>query len=341
MEVTIRDIAKIAKVAPSTVSRALNNKGRMSNATRERIRQLAQELGYHPNINAKGLATNRTGNIGIIIHKRHKPLPGSFYDFYGTIIIEVEEEAGNQGYNFIFSSVDSKPIVPRCVQERRVDGLIIMGCDIGKDLILKLKGDGIPLVLVDNHIEKVDSVAVDNTGGAYKAVEHLIELGHRKIGFIAERLTDLSFEERFEGYKLALKEHGLHYNPALVAEGFKRPDHGYVAMKKLLERAIPSAVFAANDSTAVGAIKAIKENGLRVPDDIAIVGFDDGGLASQAVPPLTTVRVFRDKMASAAAKRLIELIENPDQPPIQLRLPTELIIRESCGGRRKRQLQTG
>ncbi len=335
MEITIKDIAKMAKVAPSTVSRALNNKGRMSNATRERILRLAQELGYHPNINAKGLATNRTGNIGIIIHRRHKPLPGSFYDFYGTIIIGVEEEAGNQGYNFIFSSVDSEPVVPRCVQERRVDGLVIMGCDISRDLILKLKDDGVPLVLVDHHMEGVDSVAVDNTGGAYKAVEYLIELGHREIGFIAERLTDLSFEERFEGYKLALKEHGLRYDPALIAEGFKRPDHGYVAMKKLLEQGTLSAVFAANDSTAVGAIRAIKEEGLRVPDDIAVVGFDDGGLASQAVPPLTTVRVYREKMASAAAKRLIELIENPDQSPVQLTLPTKLIVRESCGGRRR------
>jgi len=336
MEITIKDIAKMAKVAPSTVSRALNNKGRMSSATRERIRQLAQELGYHPNINAKGLATNRTGNIGIIIHKRHKPLPGSFYDFYGTIIIGVEEEAGNQGYNFIFSSVDGEFVVPRCVKERRVDGLIIMGCDISKDLISKLKDDGVPLVLVDNHIDGVDSVAVDNTGGAYKAVEYLIKLGHRKIGFIAERFTDLSFKERFEGYKLALSEHGLQYNPDLVAEGLTRPDHGYVAMKKLLGRGTPSAVFAANDSTAVGAIRAIKEKGLKVPDDIAIVGFDDGGLASQAVPPLTTVRVFREKMASAAAKRLIELIEDPDQPPVHLTLPTKLIVRESCGGRQRR-----
>ncbi len=335
MEITIKDIAKMAKVAPSTVSRALNNKGRMSSATRERILRLARELGYHPNINAKGLATNRTGNIGIIIHKRHKPLPGSFYDFYGTIIIGVEEEAGNRGYNFIFSSVDSEPVVPRCVRERRVDGLIIMGCDISRDLILKLKDDGVPLVLVDHHIEGVDSVAVDNTGGAYKAVEYLIELGHREIGFIAERLTDLSFEERFEGYRLALKERGLHYDPALVAEGFKRPDHGYVAMKKLLERATPSAVFAANDSTAVGAIRALKEEGFRVPEDIAVVGFDDGGLASQAVPPLTTVRVYREKMASAAAKRLVELIEDPDQSPVHLTLPTKLIVRESCGGRRR------
>lgn len=331
MEITIKDIAKMAKVAPSTVSRALNNKGRMSDATRERIRQLARELGYHPNINAKGLATNKTGNIGIVINKRHSP--EGFYDFYGTIIVGVEEAIEKQGYHLIFSSTDGGPSAPRCVKERRVDGVIFMGCDISKELILSL--NDIPLVLVDNYLDGVNSIAIDNEGGAYKAVEYLIKLGYRKIGFIAERLSDLSFKERFEGYKAALKEYGLEYHADLVAEGLTPPEHGYVAMKKLLKRGTPPAVFAANDSTAAGAIKAIKENGLRVPDDIAVIGFDDGPTALHTVPLLTTVRVFREKMARVAAKRLMELIENPDQPPIQLRLPTELVIRESCGGGQK------
>jgi len=332
MEITIRDIAKMAKVAPSTVSRALNNKGRMSDATRERIRQLARELGYHPNINAKGLATNKTGNIGIVINKRHRP--ESFYGFYGPIILGVEEAIEKQGYHLIFSSTDGGPSAPRCVKERRVDGVIFMGCDISKDLILSLK-NSTPLVLVDNHLDGVNSIAIDNEGGAYKAVEYLIKLGYRKIGFIAERLNDLSFKERFEGYKAALKEHGLEYHADLVAEGLTPPEHGYVAMKKLLKRGTPPAVFAANDPTAAGAIKAIKENGLRVPDDIAVIGFDDGLTALHTVPPLTTVRVFREKMARVAAKRLMELIEKPDQPAVQIRLPTDLVIRESCGDSRK------
>jgi LacI family transcriptional regulator len=260
MAITIRDIAEQAKVARSTVSRALNNKGRMSSATRDKIRQLARELGYHPNMNAK-------------------------------IIVGMEEAIEKQGYHLIFSTTDGGPSVPRCVEERRVDGVILMGCDICKDLILSLNGT--PLVLVDNHLEGVDSIAIDNGGGAYKAVEYLIKLGYRKIGFIAERLTDLSFKERFKGYKLALKEHGLEYNADLVAEGLTPPDHGYVAMKKLLKRGTPPAIFAANDSTAAG----------------------------------------REKMASIAAKRLMELIENSEQPPVQLKLPTELVIRESCASR--------
>jgi len=331
MAITIKDIAKQAKVARSTVSRALNNKGRMRNATRERIRQLARELGYHPNMNAKGLTTNKTGNIGIVINKRHRALPESFYDFYGTIILGVEEAVEKQGYHLIFSTTDGGPSVPRCVEERRVDGVILMGCDICKDLILSLNDT--PLVLVDNHLDGVDSIAIDNAGGAYKAVEYLIRLGYRKIGFVAERLNDLSFKERFEGYKLALKEHGLEYNGDLVAEGLTPPDYGYAAMKKLLKRGTPQAIFAANDSAAAGAIRAVKKKGLRVPRDIGVIGFDDGPTALHSVPPLTSIRVFREKMASIAAKRLIELIENPDQPPIQLKLPTELVIRNSCASR--------
>lgn len=329
MEITIKDIARLAKVAPSTVSRALNNKGRMSSATRKKILRLAQQLDYHPNRNAKGLATNKTGNIGIVINRRHRP--EGFYDFYGTIIVEVEEAIETQGYHLIFSTTDGESSSLRCVMERHVDGLILMGCDISEELVLSVKG--IPLVLVDNHINGVDSIAIDNRGGAYKATEHLIRLGHRRIGFIAERFNDLSFWERFEGYKLALKDHHLEYDCNLVAEGLTRPEHGYVAMEKLLKRKIPSAVFAANDSTASGAIRAIKEKGLKIPNDVAVVGFDDGIIAPYTDPPLTTMRVFRERMGVLAAKRLIELIEYPDQSPVYLTLPTKLIVRESCGGR--------
>ncbi|MCD5417769.1 LacI family transcriptional regulator [Candidatus Bipolaricaulota bacterium] len=332
MRITIKDIAKKMGVAPSTVSRALNKKGRIGKATRRKILRAAQEMDYHPNVNARGLATNRTGNIGIIIDKRHRPLLSSFYD---RIILRVEEETGNQGYHLIFATTDGGPSPPRCVQERYVDGLILMGCDISEELILCLQ-KGIPIVLVDNYLDGVNSIATENIGGGYKAVEHLIELGHREIGFISEPLSDLNFRQRFEGYRLALKEHGLKYDVDLVAEGSTRPDHGYVAMKRLLERGRPSAVFAANDATAVGALRAMTEKELRAPDDIAVVGFDDGEIASHTDPPLTTARIFREKMGALAANRLMELIKNPDQPPVQIRLSTELIIRGSCGGARLR-----
>jgi len=199
-------------------------------------------------------------------------------------------------------------------------------------LILSLKERGIPLVLVDYHLKGVDSVVTDNEGGAYDAVTHLIKLGHRKIGFVCEWFGDLSFAERFEGYKKALADYGIPFDENLAAEGAPRTsDSGYIAMKKVLEKAIPSAVFAANDATAIEAMQAIKEAGLRVPQDVAIVGFDASPLSPHTDPPLTTVQVFRHKMGVVAVQRLMELIKEPQQPSMLIQISTRLIVRESCG----------
>jgi len=331
MAVTIKDVAERAGVTPSTVSRALNNRGRVSPETRERVLRAARELGYRPAMAGRGLALGRTENLGFLTHHRHTLNPGSFY---GGVLAGVDSEARAHGFHVIFSS-DTSEKLPAMVKERRVDGLILAGCDIPRDLIVALKAQEVPLVLVDNHLNKVDSVITDNVGGAREAVTHLIRLGHREIGFICEWFGDLSFAERFEGYKIALREHGLPYDEDLVAEGLPREEgSGYVAMRKLLERHIPSAIFAANDKTAAEAIRAIKEQGLRVPEDIAVVGFDDGSLAPHTEPPLTTMRVFREKMGALATRRLLELIEEPDQPPVQIKLATQLIVRGSCGAKR-------
>ncbi|HIC94761.1 MAG TPA: LacI family transcriptional regulator [Anaerolineae bacterium] len=328
MAVTIKDVAERAGVAPSTVSRALNNRGRVSPETRERVLRAARELGYRPAMAGRGLALGRTENLGFLIHHRQSLDPGSFY---GEVLAGVDSEARAHGFHVLFSA-DVSENLPAMVKERRVDGLILAGCDIPRDLIVALKARGVPLVLVDNHLDEVDSVVTDNIGGAREAVAHLIRLGHEKIGFICEWFGDLSFAERFEGYKLALQEHGLPFDESLTAEGLPRqPESGYVAMKRLLEKAVPSAVFAANDMTAAEAIRVIKERGLKVPEDIAVVGFDDGSLAPHTEPPLTTMRVFRERMGIMAARRLLELIEEPDQPPVQIKLATQLIVRGSCG----------
>lgn len=327
MEITIKDIANRVGVAPSTVSRALNNKGGVSEKTRGVILDIAKELGYVPNVAARGLAMKRTENLGFLINRRQSLDPGTFY---GEIMEGIEAVARDRGYHLIFSTNGSETL-PTVIQEKRVDGLILAGCDIKKNLILSLKRKGIPLVLVDNHLDKVDSVATDNVNGAYEAVERLISLGHQRIGFIAERFNDLSFSERFEGYKLALEDHDLRYDEDLVAEGVMGPDCGYVAMRRLLEKGVPTAVFAANDEAAAGAIRAIKGAGFRVPDEMAVVSFDDGLIALHTEPLLTTMRVFRKRMGMVAAGRLIELIADPDQPSAQIKLSTQLIVRGSCG----------
>ncbi len=331
MSPTISDVAAKVGVSPSTVSRVLNGRPGISEETRSKVLEAARELGYYPAMAGRGLALGRTENLGFLIHHRHTLNPDSFY---GGVLAGVDSEARAHGFHVIFSA-DTSEKLPAMVKEQRVDGLILAGCDIPGDLIVALKAQEVPLVLVDNHLEKVDSVFTDNVGGAYEAVTHLIHLGLKRIGFICEWFGDLSFAERFEGYKLALQEHGLPYDENLAAEGLPRePESRCVAMRRLLEKVIPTAVFAANDTTAAEAIRAIKERGLKVPEDIAVVGFDDGAIALHTEPPLTTMRVFREKMGIMAARRLLELIEDPDHPPIHTKLSAQLIIRGSCGASR-------
>jgi len=337
--VTLKDIAKEVGISPSTVSRAINNEGRVSETTKRRISEAIKKLDYHPNIMARGLASKKTKSIGFVIHKRR----GHSLDrasFYGKIIEGVEKEGRKYGYHPIFSVINEeerKSASLQIVKENRVDGLILAGCDIDKKLILSLKERKMPLVLVDNHLdkEKISCVVTDNLNGAYEAVTYLISLGHKRIGFVAEMLSDLSFSERLQGYKLAIREACLNYDENLVQES--KDDVGYTATKKLLENQFPpSAIFAANDAAAIQAMKAIRKKRLRIPEDIAIMGFDNGGVAPHTNPPLTTVRVFMKKMGQISMRMLIEIINNKNPLPVKNLMFTELVIRDSCGGKLKR-----
>jgi LacI family transcriptional regulator len=328
MRVTIHDIAKLLGVSPSTVSRALSGKGRISPAMREKIRQVAEELGYRPNALARGLATRRTGEVGVVIHERHLPLDER--SFYGVILETIEAELAQHGYHVLFSTLGDQ-LFPRCVEERRVDGLIILGTDVSEDLVRSL-AQIVPLVLVDHALPGIPSVVGDNVGGAKLATAHLLEHGHREVAFVAETLTDPSFRARFEGYQLALKERGLRVRKDFVVEGGRRSDSDRVAMEKLLGgKRLPTAIFAANDFMAVGAIKALTKAGLRVPEDVAVVGFDDGALATVVHPPLTTVRVPRVEMGRASARKLLRLLRGEEMTPVVEVLPTTLTVRASCG----------
>jgi len=327
MAITIKDIAKRVGVAPSTVSRALNGRGRMSSVTREKIRQVAQELGYYPNMLAKGLTTRKAGSVGVVIDRRHIPVERSFYS---PIIEAIESTATPHGYHVIFATLKNHSSL-KIVKERKVDGVVLIGTDISDELASSLLEE-IPIVLVDNHLQGVDSIAVDNFGGAYRAVEYLIELGHRKIGFVTETMRDLSFRERFAGYQEALKKYGIKLDEQLIAEGGRRRGSGSIALEKLFEgKTLPTAIFVANDYTAVEVIWAIKAAGLNVPEDISVVGFDDNDIARIVDPLLTTVHVPRKRMGEEAFRRLLALIGDPTLSPTKIVFPTELVIRDSSG----------
>lgn len=327
MGVTIRDIARLIGVSPSTVSRALSGKGRISEATRERIRKLTEELGYRPNALARALAMRSTFAVGVLIHERHLPLDER--SFYGAILEAIESEVAQHGYHVVFATLRDHAI-PRCIQEGRVDGVVFLGTDIRPDFVKEIKAK-VPVVLVDYHLPGVVSVVGDNVGGGKIATQHLLEHGHTRIAFVAETLADPSFRERFEGYRLALKERGLCVRKSWVIEGGRRPDSDVIAMAKFLGLSkLPTAIFAANDFMAVGAIRALLQAGLKVPEDVAVVGFDDGALATVVQPPLTTVRVPRVEMGKVAAQNLLTLLRGAQAPRLSV-LSTSLTIRASCG----------
>jgi len=343
MGVTIEDVARRAGVSPSTVSRTLNNKGRISEETRQRVFEAARELEYPVPVGT-GLSRRRTNRIGILFDRRLRSLVSD--PFYGLVMVGVEEFLRDEGYQVLFSTFSDREadmaMISEFATERPVDGLIMAGCDIELDCINEAVSMAIPLVLVDNNIvePKVPCVMTDNTAGAREAVEHLIKLGHEEIGFVSGPMTHSSLYERYQGYRQAMEANGLLVRSDMVIAYDDVADYdvngGCRAAERLLERSPrPTAIFAANDSMAIGVMKAAQELGLAVPADLSVVGFDDIELAAHTTPPLTTVRVQKRELGYHAARLLLESIDgDPDRVPYKIAVCTELIVRESTCPRR-------
>ncbi len=282
MSITIKDVATKAGVSVSTVSRVLNDRPGISEETRKRVLQAAQELNFHPSVAARGLATNRTYNIGYISYKYNSDLPvdSGFNTARGTME-GIDEELSKHGYHLIATWVDKaflqKFTIPNMVQQGKVDGVILNGPVFSPRYVLELQSTGIPIVLVDNVLNEtlVDSVMCDNTYGAYKETRHLIEVhGHEKIVFLSGPKEWPSSRERAAGYRKALEEAGL--EPHIVYMPSTVVSTGREAMLEALEKYPDlTAVVGVNDATAAGAVQACQQAGKSIPDDVAIVGFDD------------------------------------------------------------------
>lgn len=336
---TIRDVAKGAGVCISTVSNALNNRWYVSATTKARILKVAKKLDYHPSGIARSLVRRKTENIGFILYRNPERLFSN--PFYSRIVDGVEEQVLTQGYNLLISAFDigsKDQALPKLIREKNVDGLILAGA-ISKDFILVLRKEGFPIVLVDNYLknEKINCVVIDNTHGAVDAVEYLFKLGHKKIGFLCGPPLHISNQERFKGYKLRLDELGIKFDRSIVAQGDNTIEGGYNAMQKLLEKISGiTAVFACNDDMAIGAMRAIREKGLEIPDDISLMGFDDIEMAAHTQPPLTTIRVPKEEMGRVAATMLISELEGVSQKAgLRIVMPAELVIRQSCLPKKK------
>ena len=335
MKPNLQDIADRVGVSTATVSRALNDRGGVNAETRERILQVARELGYVPNAAAKGLATSRTFTLGLITYQRPPQQPIS--NFPDETIQGVDHEARQRGYHVMTTFVDRDMMqdatrVP-LVSEGRVDGLILVGPALTASFIIQLYSSGIPIVMVDNLLTEtnIDAVVCDNMGGTYGITRHLIdEHGLSKLVFFSGPADWFSSRERRGAYEQALAE--IDEPPRVIYMEDTTMPMGYEAMQEALDR-YPDleGIVAVNDATAFGAIRACKEHGCRIPEDIAVVGFDNVGWAAHHDPPLTTVRMFRYETGIQAARHLIDTIERESPAGFQLRLGTQQLIRESCG----------
>ncbi len=332
----IKDIAGQLGVSVATVSRALNDKPGVAPDLRQRVLALAAELEFAPNVAARSLNGANTGAVAFVVHQQ--PFPVARDPFYLVIMHGVERALAQEGYHVILTTVgahDERQAGDlRVVRESRVDGLILAGPDIDSALILSVAQRPLPLVLVDNALERtaLDCVLSDNTEGARAAVEHLLGHGHRRIAFVGGPPAWLSTRERQDGYERALV--GVPSLSVLVHQDATTTATGLAAGRMLFAAPpTPTAVFAVNDAMALGVIRAARESGLRVPEDVAVIGFDDIHGAESADPPLTTVHIAKERMGELAARHLLERIRAPDPPgpPIRLVVGTNLIIRASCG----------
>ncbi|NOK61386.1 MAG: Ribose operon repressor [Chloroflexi bacterium AL-W] len=333
---TIEQIAEIANVSRSTVSRVLNNHPSVRQQVRDRVLQVIQKYNYTPQAAARSLASSRTDVIGLLI-----PRSAAFiFDdpFFPNIIQGISEACLTYGYFLMLSMLTAdmeQSFYNRILRGRHFDGVIMLSSDIDDPLLPLLIKDRVPLVLIGSHpyFQDVNSVDVANREGAYHAVKHLVALGHQRIATVTGSLQMSAAQDRLNGYKQALLESNIGIAPNLIVEGHFTQEGAYHATRELLTLAnSPTALFTASDTMAIGALHAIHEAQLKVPDDIALVSFDDLPSSLYTTPPLTTMHQPIAEMGTSAVDILIKNLKHPaDHTPQAVRLPTSLVIRDSCG----------
>jgi len=333
---TIKDVARKANVSHTTVSRALNNKSRIKSETKEKILSIAKELNYRPDFIARSLVMRRTKTLGLVITTIANP-------FYTELAQGIETTAIRLGYNIILCSTNYDLAAEKkyidMLQSKGVDGILFTSAHMGDPNIIELAEEGFPMILVNRRThhptvrDRVDYVGVDNIRGGFLAVEHLIKLGHKRIGVIGGSSESSVGFERLEGGKKALATFGLEAMGDYFLEGDFLKGSGYRGGKKFLEMdEPPTAIFATNDYMALGTYQAVMEEGIKVPEEIALVGFNDIEFTSMKGIELTTIGQKKYEMGALAVKTLVERIEGGKTgPPEEMILEPELIVRKTCG----------
>jgi LacI family transcriptional regulator len=337
---TIQELAAKSGVSVATVSRALNGSPEVSEATRDRILELARSLDYTPSAAARTLVRRRSHVVGVIL-ETGPGHPDLLHPFFQEVLVGLKQGAGERGYDLLLFASDEPGngfggahSYLRRAEHHGVDGAIVMGFSGGDDDIERLAESGLPCIAVDAVLEGPRSgyVMSENRAGAALAVRHLHDVGHERIATITGTQHTRPGADRLDGYRDELAALGLEPRDEYVVEGDWYDASGYRATRALLELdEPPTAIFAASDLMAAGALRAAADVGLNVPAALAVVGFDDIGLASLITPQLTTVRQDMQALGEAAAEGLGRLIEDPESEPPRTLVPTRLVVRASSG----------
>ncbi|MBA7523158.1 Ribose operon repressor [subsurface metagenome] len=325
--ITLKMVAEKAEVSVNTASRAINNKADINFETKKRVLKVAQELGYVQNATAVALRTKKTRTLGVVIADNRNP-------FYAEVLNGIEEAAREKNYHIILANTQrdyqKEEEAINLLLAKRVDGLLITPVQDRNDDIKKLIEANIPFVIVGRDFEniEVDAVYNDEVKGGFFATEYLIKKGHKRIAFINGFLHKSPAQGRLEGYKKALKEHGIPLDDMMVSVGDIDVEDGYERTKQMLEKNLDfTAIFAYNDMMAFGAMQAVKEKGLRIPEDIGLVGYDDIPFSSLISPSLSTIRLKKQELGAESVKLLLSRINGSREKMKKIMLNVELIVR--------------
>ena len=328
MGITIKEIAKMAKVSHTTVSRALNNSPFINQETKDRILEIAKRLNYVPNFNAKSLVLQKSHNIGLFFSTISN---GTSSSFFHETIIGVKNILKNK-YNLLVQGIDDYNDY-LSLDNSRFDGIIIMSqMDSDNAFIYKVVEKSIPLVILnrESNIDSAVNILAAEKAGAYSAVQYLVQNGHKDIAILEGKEGFISSVNRKDGYLQALIENKIEIRQEYIVGGNYDIESGYQGMRKLLSLPdVPTAVFCSNDNMAVGAVKAVHESGMKVPENISIIGFDNSEFCKYVTPALTTVKKPIREMSTEGAERLMDMLEGQVVKGERIYISTELVVRES------------
>ncbi|MCD8350900.1 MAG: LacI family transcriptional regulator [Planctomycetaceae bacterium] len=331
--VTVKDVAKAAGVSTATVSRVARNEDTVKQATRDLVLRVIKEMNYQPNALARQMRTQSTRSVVVIV-------PDIGNTFFHEILVGIQTTAEENGYQTLIANMDNKQDIENryfnALLQRQIDGVISLSANAAKSLMERI-AKRYPIVVACQYLDnkRIPNITIDNLSAAKCITEYLIGLGHRRIAHLTSDPEKLLYRDRLRGYTQALADHGIEVDEAIIRSGAPSFEGGFKQMNELLRLAEPvTAVFAAGDTMAIGAMKALQKAGKRIPEDVSVAGFDDIEFSSVFEPALTTIRQPRYWMGKSAMLKLIKLMNGHSLDQMQDLLDYELIVRDSCGARK-------